>query len=145
MQPKILLRIASILLLLHLVGHTLGHSSWKQAKEPEEKAVISQMTDHTFPFMGSNRSFGDFFDGYGYACSIALALMMTMLWILSSAHLNTIALVRLLTALWIAFFLWSAIEFRYFDLSAALTSLLPGLLTLLASLVQKPKVVPQLK
>ena len=31
MKPKILLRIASILMLLHTAGHTMGALTWKEA------------------------------------------------------------------------------------------------------------------
>jgi len=33
MKPKLLLRIASIIMLLHDAGHTYGHLTWKQTPD----------------------------------------------------------------------------------------------------------------
>lgn len=84
MKPKLLLRAASIVMLLHDAGHTLGALTWKQATDPAKIEVIKQMTDNKFPFMGANRSMGEFYDGYGFACTLALLLIAIILWLVSN-------------------------------------------------------------
>jgi hypothetical protein len=85
MKPKLLLRIASIVMILHDVGHMIGSLTWKQAIEPEKQQVIDQMTGHKFPFMGAMRSMGDYYDGYGYASALAILLISIILWIVSGS------------------------------------------------------------
>ena len=62
MKPKPLLRIASISMFLHAVGHTIGALSWKQAPDPVIQKVVDDMISHKFIFLGSLRSIGDFYE-----------------------------------------------------------------------------------
>ncbi len=80
MKPKILLRIASIIMFLHDIGHTFGHLTWKQSPDPAKQEVIKQMTDNKFPFMGAVRSMSDYYDGYGWASTLALLLIAALAW-----------------------------------------------------------------
>ncbi|HEY2580610.1 MAG TPA: hypothetical protein VGI43_02315, partial [Mucilaginibacter sp.] len=64
MKPKILLRIASIIILIHGIGHTLGNAGWKGTEDPIAKGVVKEMTVHQFPFMGASHSIGDYYEGY---------------------------------------------------------------------------------
>src|SRR5260221_12106082 len=80
MKPKILLRIASIIMFLHDIGHTFGHLTWKQSPDPAKQEVIKQMTDNKFPFMGAVRSMSDYYDGYGCALTLALLLIAALAW-----------------------------------------------------------------
>lgn len=43
MKSKILLRIASLLILVHLLGHSLGHLQWDKPKDPMMKEVVDMM------------------------------------------------------------------------------------------------------
>ncbi|HTD98800.1 MAG TPA: hypothetical protein VK668_05915 [Mucilaginibacter sp.] len=83
MKPKLLLRIAAVLILIHGVLHTIGFSQWKQDPDPARHEVIKQMTGQKFPFMGTSRNMGEYYDGFGYAGSIALILIAFLLWIVS--------------------------------------------------------------
>ena len=85
MKPKLLLRIASLMMLLHLIGHSFGNELWKKTDDPTKMQVIHAMTYYKFPFMGSVRSFGDNFSGYGYAVSLFLILSSVLLWLISSS------------------------------------------------------------
>lgn len=84
---KILLRIAAVLMFIHLAGHTIGHSGWKKSTDSVQSEVIKQMTGPKFPFMGRIHSMGEYFDGYGIGCSICMAFFILVLWIISD-HLN---------------------------------------------------------
>ena len=135
MKPKLLLRLASGLILLHLVLHSIGQSSWKQTTDPIKQSVVSQMTDHKFPFMGTVRSMGDYFNGFGYATSIGLALMGVLLWMLSGSSKENVGLSsKLLAVLAVSLFVWSLDEFIFFFPFAACITLLAGLLTCIATL-----------
>lgn len=133
MKPKLLLRIASGAMLFHLLGHTYGHSTWKQATDPVKQTVISQMTDHRFPFMGNIRSMADYYDGYGWATSIGLIFFALILWFVSGAvKENTTLALKLLIATTICLVAWSIDEFIFFFPFAACITLLAAILTLIA-------------
>lgn len=124
MKPKLSLRIASALMFLHLIGHSFGNAMWKQTKDPLKKQVIQTMTENKFPFMGSNRSFADNFDGYGYATSLLLILTVVLLWLISiSLETKNKLTSRTLLLLFICLLGLSLDEFMYFFPFAASLSL----------------------
>jgi len=133
MKPKLLLRIASGAMIFHLLGHTYGHSAWKKATDPVKQGVISQMTGHKFPFMGSIRSLADYYDGFSWATSIGLMFFAAILWLAASAVKETAKLVvKFLVATAICLFAWSIDEFIFFFPFAACNTLLASILTLVA-------------
>jgi hypothetical protein len=120
MKPKLLLRIAAILILLHGVLHTIGFSSWKTAPDPVEQQVIQQMTGHAFPFMGATRSLGNYYDGFGYASSIALVLIAVLLWLVSDElSANTGLAKKVIMSIAFALLFWAVDECIYFFAFAA--------------------------
>ncbi|MGA7161548.1 MAG: hypothetical protein WBZ48_11135 [Bacteroidota bacterium] len=134
MKPKLLLRIASIVMILHDVGHIGGSLTWKQATDPEKQQVISQMTDHKFPFMGAMRSMGDYYDGYGFASALAILLIAAILWIVSGSVSQNPALAKKILITVSAILLaWGINELIFFFPFAASFSLLAMLLTAVAA------------
>lgn len=138
MKPKILLRIAAILIFIHSVLHTYGFNTWKEAPDPVYKTVVDGMTGHTFPFMGAVRSLGNFYEGFGYACSIALFMIAIVLWLVSgelsrSANLSK----KIIYAVGIALVAWGIDELIYFFPFAAAITLTAAVLTLLSGFVMK--------
>jgi hypothetical protein len=79
MKPKLLLRIASVLIPLHALGHIYGFSGWKETTDPVKQEVISQMFGHSFEFKGSVRSLGEYYDEYGWFATIALLTIAVLL------------------------------------------------------------------
>jgi len=133
MKPKILLRMASSLLLLHTMGHTIGALTWKQAPNARVAAVISGMQNEHFDFMGRSATLGNFFGGYGLINIGVLLLLTALLWLLSTEpNLKFV----LLIGLFLLFM--GTIELIYFFPFAAAISLLAGIFTLLAYLSWKP-------
>jgi hypothetical protein len=133
MTTKILLRIASLLMLFHLIGHSFGQNGWKKNTDPVMREVAHWMTGPKFPVMGVSRSMGDIFDGYGYIASISLALFAVLLWLASSKVMaNGRAVQQEILVLGIALAGLSGIEFHYFFPFAAIISLVAGLLTLVS-------------
>jgi hypothetical protein len=133
MIVKILLRISSILMLIHLVGHTFGQNGWKKTTDPVLKEVGKQMMGPKFPFMGVFRSMGDYFDGYGYTASVNMLLFVVILWLASYAispgnsFLNNVVL-----TLAFGLLLVSIIEFKYFFPFAAGITLLASVLVFIS-------------
>ena len=144
MTTKVLLRIASLLMLFHLVGHSFGQNGWKKNNDPVMREVAHWMTAPKFPFMGVSRSMGDYFDGYGYTASVSLALFAVLLW-LASVKVVTQgrAMEKEVFVLAIALLSFSGIEFLYFFPFAAIISLVAGLLTLVSGgMIRVPRGKP---
>lgn len=138
MKPKILLRIAAILIFIHSVLHTYGFNTWKEAPDPVYKTIVDGMTGHKFPFMGAVRSLGNFYEGFGYAGSIALFLIAVVLWFVSgetsrSANLSK----KIIYAVGIALVAWGIDEIIYFFPFAASITLTAAILTLLSGFVMR--------
>jgi hypothetical protein len=115
MKPKLLLRIAAILILIHAVLHTMGFSQWKQDPDPAKQEVIKQMTGQKFPFMGTSRNIGNYYDGFGYASSVALVLIAVLLWIVSGELLINPSLAKkVILVISCALVLWATDELIYF-------------------------------
>jgi hypothetical protein len=115
MKPKLLLRIAAILILIHGVLHTMGFNQWKQDPDPAKHEVIKQMTGQKFPFMGTSRNMGEYYDGFGYASSIALFLIAMLLWIVSGElSANPSLAKKVIVVISFALLAWGIDESIYF-------------------------------
>ena len=115
MKPKLLLRIAAVLILVHGLLHTTGFSQWKQDPDPARHEVIKQMTGQELPFMGTSRNMGEYYDGFGYCGSIALFLIGALLLIIASnLSSNTALAKKIIIALGIALLFWAIDESIYF-------------------------------
>jgi hypothetical protein len=76
------LRISSIIALLFAAGHTIGgFQNWSPMGE---NPVLDAMRSVHFDTMGANRSYLDFYRGFGYALSISQLLIAVLLWQLAS-------------------------------------------------------------
>ena len=127
MKPKLLLRIAALLMFLHVIGHTIGALTWRDAPNPSVGAVITGMQKEHFPFMGRDVSIASFYEGYGISMIVVLLFVSQLLWICSTVfHRRTITL--------IAVFLLTLgiVEFIYFFPLPAVLSFVAGLFTLVS-------------
>jgi len=77
-----LLRIAAVISLLFAVGHTLG--GMKKWSPMGENEVLKAMETVRFDAMGANRSYLDFFMGFGWSISVFLLLQSVLLWQMAS-------------------------------------------------------------
>jgi hypothetical protein len=115
MKPKLLLRIAAILMLIHGVLHTTGFRQWKQDTDPAKQELIELMTGQRFPFMGTSRNMGEYYDGFGYCGSIALILIAVLLWIVSGELSSSPSLAKkVIVVLSFALLAWAIDETIYF-------------------------------
>jgi hypothetical protein len=127
MKAKLSLRIASILMLLHTAGHTIGAFTWKEAPNARVAEVIAGMQNEHFMFMGKSLTLASFFDGYGFGNIGVLLLVSILLWLLSTAVNRNMVLVM---GIFLIFF--GVNELIYFFPFAAAITLIAGLATLFA-------------
>ena len=81
-STTVFLRIASVISLLFTAGHTLGGlKKWSPMGENE---VLKAMATVRFETMGANRSYFDFFMGFGWSISVAMLLQTVLLWQMAS-------------------------------------------------------------
>jgi len=78
----LLLRIASVISLIFTAGHTMG--GLRKWSPMGDNAVLKAMTDVRFDTMGANRSYLDFFMGFGWSISVFMLMQTFLLWQLAS-------------------------------------------------------------
>src|SRR5215472_2930200 len=78
----LLLRIASIISLLFTIGHSMG--GLKQWSPMGDNPVLTSMTEVRFDTMGANRSYLDFFLGFGWSIAVFMLMEAILLWQLAS-------------------------------------------------------------
>jgi MFS family permease len=83
MNAKLLLRAASAVMLALAIGHTLG-SPWTPAQGPDALGVVSAMRGYHFNVMGLDRSYFNFYVGFGWMLSAYLFAHAILYWQLSS-------------------------------------------------------------
>ncbi len=86
------LRISSIITLLFAVGHTLGGQ--KYWSPMGDNAVLQAMRSVRFDIMGANRSYLDFYLGFGYSLSVIQVMLAILLWQLAILARTNAASVR---------------------------------------------------
>jgi len=137
MKPKLLLRIAAILMFLHTIGHTLGALSWKNAPNAAVAQIVSGMLSTHFDFMGRSASIGSFYEGYGLIMILVLLLISLLLWLLSAQSGNPLS-VRFMQLLGVLLLMMGVLEYIYFFPFAAAFSLLAGICTVWALFARAP-------
>ena len=115
MKASFLYRIASILLLLFAIGHTVGF------RQIDPKwgldSMIQSMQSIHFNANGSNRTYWDFFVGFGLFVTVLMVLASIILWQLAGLSPETLAGMRLTT--WgfvLCFAVVAYLSWRYFFL-----------------------------
>lgn len=124
MTSKRLLRIAAILTLIHGILHTVGGLFRTPSFGASETAVIDAMKSASFDFMGSMRSYWDFYFGFGLNVSVTLFIEVLVLWQL--ADLSAAAPERarpLIASFAVAFLAMAALSFRYFFIAPIINEL----------------------
>ena len=78
MTTTLPLRIASVISLIFTAGHTMG--GLRKWSPMGDNAVLKAMTDVRFDTMGANRSYLDFFKGFGWSLSVFMLMQTILLW-----------------------------------------------------------------
>ena len=133
MKPKLLLRLAAVIIFLHALGHTMGVYTWKDPTGQIPQELINQMTDRKFSFMGTTATMAGYYDGFGYASTIAMLLIASLLWMIAGmAEKNASFSVKILWPVAVTLFLLGIDEIIYFFPLAVSFSFLAVILTLIS-------------
>jgi len=93
------LRISSVIALLFAVGHTLG--GLKYWSPMGDNPVLQAMRATRFDSIGANRSYFDFYMGFGHSLSVAQVMQAVLLWQLSTLALTNAQAVRPMIAVFV--------------------------------------------
>jgi hypothetical protein len=129
MRVTILFRITSVLFLLFALGHTFGFLNFNPPSA-EGLAVQKAMSDVVFKVGGSNRSYSDFYRGFGLSCTVSMLFSAILCWQLGAlATVHPRAIAGVAWSLFGVQLVGIVLSAKYFGLpptifSAALTALL---------------------
>lgn len=126
MSASLLYRISSVVLVLFALGHTIGFRHVEPAWNAD--AVVSGMRGVTFEVQKFNRSYWDFFTGFGLFVTVFLLFAAVLAWqfgSMSPERLAAIPVERWSFA--VCFVIIAALTWRYFFLA-------PGIFSTVAAL-----------
>lgn len=83
MKPRMFLRIASVVSLLQGVGHMLGRP-WTPSHDAQGAAVTEAMKSYHVHVMGFDRSYMDFYVGFGLILGVFIVVQAALLWQLAA-------------------------------------------------------------
>jgi hypothetical protein len=113
MKASLFYRIAFVLLILFAVGHTLGF----RRVDPRwgVDSLIQQLRSTHFDAQGFNRSYWDFFTGFGFFVTILLLFAAVVSWQLGSLPKESLSTMSLITwGLAICFIVVTFLSYQYF-------------------------------
>ena len=92
MKTTLLLRIASGISLLFAIGHSIGGlQKWSPMGDNE---VLKAMQAVHFDVMGHQRSYFDFYMGFGWSISVTMLMQAVLLWQMASLARTNAAAIR---------------------------------------------------
>jgi len=140
MKPQLLLRIAAVLTLIHAVLHTVGGLLGEPSHGPEERAVIATMKASAFDFMGSSRTYWDFYFGFGLFLSVGLVLQAVLLWQLAALAKSDPAKARpFMISLFLAFVAAIVLSWQFFFIAPLVTEAIIAAFIALAYMASRPR------
>jgi len=129
MSTTLWLRISTVITLLFAAGHTMG--GLKYWSPMGDNAVLQAMRTVHFDAMGANRSYLDFYLGFGYSLSVIQLMLAVLLWQLATlARTNALTVRPMIAVITLAVAACAVIAWRFILPVPALFSLVQ-----LASLV----------
>ena len=122
MKASVLYRIASVLLLLFAIGHTVGF----RQTDPKwgVDSLIASMRSIHFDAQGFSRTYWDFYTGFGLFVSVFLLFAAVLAWQLGSLPAETLARMRgTAWALALCFAAVTALSWAYFFIAPIVFSI----------------------
>jgi hypothetical protein len=112
MNTTIWLRVSAIISLLFTAGHFMGGlQNWSPMGD---NPVLQSMRTVRFDIMGVNRSYLDFYMGFGHSITVSFLLQSVLLWILGDVARTHASLVRpMIAAFVVAVAVTGVIAWRY--------------------------------
>ena len=112
MSTTIWLRVSAVISLLFTVGHFLGGmQNWSPMTD---NPVLESMRTVRFSVMGVDRSYLDFYLGFGHTLTVNLLFQSLLLWMLGNVARKDASLVRPMIAVFmVAAALSGVIAWRY--------------------------------
>ena len=83
MNSKLLLRIAALLIIVHMLGHVMGHLTWDKPEDPKMGEVVTAMKSYRAEFMGAQKSMADYYQGYSLMIFGIFGVSVALLWMTS--------------------------------------------------------------
>lgn len=135
-NTTLLLRIASVIALLFAVGHTMG-SPWT----PGPASVVEVMKSVSFDAMGANRSYWEFYFGFGVTISVYMFAQTALLWLLATLAKTQPAATRPFVVVLLASYAANGfVAWKYFFPLPLVLSVAIVICLALALVVSKPRV-----
>lgn len=101
MTTTLWLRISSVITLLFAAGHTLGGLNYWSPMG--DNLVLQAMRSVRFDTLGANRSYFDFYLGFGYSLSVTQVMLAILLWQLATlARTNALSVRPMLAVIILA-------------------------------------------
>lgn len=112
MKTTLWLRVSAIISLLFTAGHFMGGlQNWSPVGD---NRVLQSMRTVRFDIMGVNRSYFDFYMGFGHSVTVSFLLQSVLLWIVGNVARTRASLVRpMIAAFVVAVALTGLIAWRY--------------------------------
>jgi hypothetical protein len=135
------LRVASVLTVLHCIGHTVGGVLGVDAPPgTKEGIVIAAMKSNQFDVMGATRSFWDFFIGFGLTISVSELLQAVVFWQLAGLAKTEPSRIRpIIAAFLFANIGFAILEWKYFFIPPFVASVLTTIVLGAAYLAAIPR------
>ena len=122
MTTTLWLRISSVISLLFAAGHMLG--GLKNWSPMGDNPTLQAMRTVRFDTMGANRSYFDFFMGFGHSLSVTLVMQTILLWQLATlARTNSLGVRPMIAVIALATVVSGVIAWRFIFPVPALFSL----------------------
>ncbi len=113
MKASLLYRIASVLLILFALGHTLGF----RRVDPRWRvdSIIGALRSTHFDVQGLNRTYWDFYIGFGLFVTVLLVFVAVLSWQLGSLPKESLLMMPIVTSgLAACFVLVTFLTWKYF-------------------------------
>jgi hypothetical protein len=112
MNTTLWLRVSAIISLFFTAGHFMG--GLKNWSPMGDNPVLQSMRTVRFHVIGADRSYLDFFMGFGHSLTVSLLLQSVLLWILGDAARTNASFVRpMIAAFVVAAAVTGVIAWRY--------------------------------
>jgi hypothetical protein len=132
-NPKLLIRIASGLMLFFAFGHSMGHLTRRDVDDPKVTQVLQVMTDTQFDLFGHITNYDGMYNGLSLDLIFTLIVFTIILWHISNLGAENKKLaIKLLLPVTVCVLAFSITNFMFFFSIPAVTCLVAGLLLIVA-------------